>query len=414
MDNHESRISLDVINLARENGAHYNTSVDQWMKDDPGTPMSTYDISGCFDVAFERAMTPTNILASFSRTGIVPFDHYVFTDPDFLPTSVTDRPMPTILNTTVGVNLMSATAEGSSTNKESKKLDENTYFISPKEFIGYPKAKPRKENPNKRRRVVSCILTDTPQKEDLERKEEENNSKKIKKPKLDLHLPSSSAEESEPEMSDHESSGGEFCPSPSPPAMDLVLNRDLKINDFVLVKFAVKWSDADLFYVGRVLTISENQKEFCVSFLRRSNKISNSFIYPTVQGESIVMKADISMTLPEPVATARTKRQGRFITLEINFDENVLQSRLMEQFFNCVKDPSEEDITAHVARLQRNFSELNDELKKLVTTELPELLLMSRTISKLPSEYLEFTRVWEFVSLGERTINKLTERLMGE
>ncbi|KAF2886068.1 hypothetical protein ILUMI_20106 [Ignelater luminosus] len=192
------------------------------MRDHPGTPMSIYNISGCFDVAFKRAMTPTNILASFKRTGFVPFDRHVFTDTDFLPSSVTDRPMPTILNTTVEVDLMSATAEGYSTNKESKKLDENTDFISPKELIGYP---------NKIRKVASCILTDKPQKE---------ISKK-------------------PEIADHESSGGEFCPSTLPPAMDLLLNRNPKIKDFVLVKCAVKRSDADLFYVGRVLTISENQ-----------------------------------------------------------------------------------------------------------------------------------------------------------
>ncbi|KAF2886964.1 hypothetical protein ILUMI_19207 [Ignelater luminosus] len=75
---------------------------------------------------------------------------------------------------------------------------------------------------------------DTPQKEDLKRREEEKKSKKIKKPKLDLDLPSSSSEESKPDMSDHESSGGEFCPSSSPPAMDLVLNRDPKINGLSL------------------------------------------------------------------------------------------------------------------------------------------------------------------------------------
>ncbi|KAF2895547.1 hypothetical protein ILUMI_10628 [Ignelater luminosus] len=256
--------------------AHYNNSVDQWMKDHQGTPMSIYDVSGCFGVAFERAMTPTNILASSRRTGIVPFDPHVFTDTDFLPK----------------LYLMSATAEGSSTNKELKKLDENTDFISPKEFIGHPKAKSRKENPNKTREVVSCILTGTLQKEDLERREKEKKSKKIKKPKLDLNLSSSSSEELKPEMSDYESSGGELCPSPSSPAMDLV--------------------------------ISENQNEFCVLFRRRSNKISNSFIYLTVEDESTVMKADITMILSEPVAAAKTKRHGRFITLEINFDKNVL------------------------------------------------------------------------------------------
>ncbi|KAF2906072.1 hypothetical protein ILUMI_00099 [Ignelater luminosus] len=205
MDNHESHISLDVINLARENEViivtmplhcshclqpfdvavyglletHCNTSVDQWIKDYSGTPMSIYDISGCFGVAFERAMTPTNILASFRRTGIAP------------------------VNTTAEVELMSATAQSSSTNKKSKKLDENTDFISPKKFIGYPKAKSWKESPNKRKRVLSCILADTPQKADLERREEEKKSKKIKKPKLDVDLPFSFSEKSELEMSDH-------------------------------------------------------------------------------------------------------------------------------------------------------------------------------------------------------------------
>ncbi|KAF2892675.1 hypothetical protein ILUMI_13497 [Ignelater luminosus] len=262
------------------------------------------EIAGCFGVAFERTVTPTSILASYKRTGIVP--------------------MPTILNTTIGVDLMSATAEGFNSKKESKKLGENTDFINPKEFIGYPKAKLRKENPNKRRIVLSCSLTDTPQKEDPERREKKKKSKKIKKPKLDLDLSTSSSEESELKMSDHESSGGEFYSSLSSPAMDLVLNRDPKLNNFVLVKFAIKRSDAHLFYVGRVLTISENPKEFCVSFLRRSNKMSNSFIYPTVEDESMVMKADIAMILPELVATAKIKRQGRFITFEINFDKNVL------------------------------------------------------------------------------------------
>ncbi|EFN74759.1 hypothetical protein EAG_07610, partial [Camponotus floridanus] len=38
----------------------------------------------------------------------------------------------------------------------------------------------------------------------------------------------------------------------------------------------------------------------------------------------------------------------------------------------------EETIATHVDRLQRNFRELNDELKKLGNIELPEILLTSR------------------------------------
>ncbi len=85
-------------------------------------------------------------------------------------------------------------------------------------------------------------------------------------------------------------------------------------------------------------------------------------------------------------------------------------NRLMEQFFSSEKDSSE-DIATHISRLQRNFSELNDELRRLVKTELPDLLLMSRIMSTLPTEYFEFKSVWESVPVEERTINKLTERL---
>jgi hypothetical protein len=51
--------------------------------------------------------------------------------------------------------------------------------------------------------------------------------------------------------------------------------------------------------------------------------------------------------------------------------------RLMQRFFSCEKNPTE-NVIAHVTRLQRNFREMNDELKRVAKTELPELLLMSR------------------------------------
>ena len=36
---------------------------------------------------------------------------------------------------------------------------------------------------------------------------------------------------------------------------------------------------------------------------------------------------------------------------------------------------------------------------------------MSRIMSTLPSAYFEFKSRWEYVSIEERTVNKLTERL---
>ncbi|GFV31516.1 retrovirus-related Pol polyprotein from transposon TNT 1-94 [Trichonephila clavipes] len=84
--------------------------------------------------------------------------------------------------------------------------------------------------------------------------------------------------------------------------------------------------------------------------------------------------------------------------------------RLMEKFFHNDKE-LEDDIVSHIAKLQRNFSELNDELRRVAKTTLPDLLLMSRIMSTLPSEYFEFKSVWESVPIEERSVNKLTERL---
>ena len=44
---------------------------------------------GCWII---KATTPLNIKSGFRATGIEPFDENVFTEEDFLPSSVTDRP----------------------------------------------------------------------------------------------------------------------------------------------------------------------------------------------------------------------------------------------------------------------------------------------------------------------------------
>ncbi|CAB0013264.1 unnamed protein product, partial [Nesidiocoris tenuis] len=84
--------------------------------------------------------------------------------------------------------------------------------------------------------------------------------------------------------------------------------------------------------------------------------------------------------------------------------------RLLEQFFNVTIDPSE-DIASHVSRLQRTFAEINEELERLTTKSMPDLVLMSRVMSTLPQQYFEFKSVWESVPVEDRTIEKLTERL---
>ena len=40
----------------------------------------------------EKAMTQTNIIVGFKKTGIFPLDKHIFDECDFLPSLVTDQP----------------------------------------------------------------------------------------------------------------------------------------------------------------------------------------------------------------------------------------------------------------------------------------------------------------------------------
>ena len=59
-----------------------------------GQPASIYEIAEFVKYAHRRAITPANIIAGFTKTGIYPFDHNVFSDEDFLSSAVSDRPTP--------------------------------------------------------------------------------------------------------------------------------------------------------------------------------------------------------------------------------------------------------------------------------------------------------------------------------
>lgn len=84
--------------------------------------------------------------------------------------------------------------------------------------------------------------------------------------------------------------------------------------------------------------------------------------------------------------------------------------RLLAQFFNYSKN-FDENIATHVAKIQSIFHELNDEMQRLEKVRLPDVILMSRIMSTLPTEYFEFQSVWESISRETRTVNLLTERL---
>lgn len=122
MDNHESHISLKSITIAKENGivvltlpphtshrlqpldrsiygpmkTFYNRACDEWMRSNPGRQISIYEVGALTARAHTLAITPSNIMAGFSSTGIHPLNSDIFPEEAFLPSDVTDRPAPAI------------------------------------------------------------------------------------------------------------------------------------------------------------------------------------------------------------------------------------------------------------------------------------------------------------------------------
>lgn len=119
MDNHESHLSIEALELAKSSGVtiltlhphttaklqpldvglngpfktYYNAAVDSWLLRNPGRPLTIYNIAECVGPAYLKAMTPVNIVNAFKKCGIFPFDDCIFTEADFMPSTVTDRPL---------------------------------------------------------------------------------------------------------------------------------------------------------------------------------------------------------------------------------------------------------------------------------------------------------------------------------
>ena len=120
LNNHVSHLSVDVLQFAKDNGVvmvsfpphcshklqpldrsvygplkrYYNVACDHWIVSHKGRTMTIYDVPAMVGLAYPKAMTPANIQAGFKVSGISPFNRNVFTDDEFLPADVTDRPPP--------------------------------------------------------------------------------------------------------------------------------------------------------------------------------------------------------------------------------------------------------------------------------------------------------------------------------
>lgn len=188
MDNHESHISVQIIQKARENGIilltlhphtshkmqpldtgvfgpfkkYYNQAIEEFMLTRPGKPVTIYDMAKLIGKAYEKAFTIQNIKSGFKVSGIWPVNSDIFNEIDFLQSYVTDRPQEM-----TGEQLQIEIASNPPTSNQSTSQEMNSSIISLETMFPFPKAEKRKPINRGRKRGKSRILTDTPEKNEV-------------------------------------------------------------------------------------------------------------------------------------------------------------------------------------------------------------------------------------------------------
>lgn len=225
LDNHSSHLHVETLNLAKDNGVvmlsfpphcshklqpldvsvfgpfkkYCASAQDTWLRNNPGKTITIYDIPKIVADSLPFAQTSMNIMNGFKKAGIFPYNDKIFTDDEFSPSFVTDRPDPESGRndrpeqaTTQPIQPdpvpSTSTSELEQTsNKENEQIgsSQDSQAFSPEIVRPFPKAGPRKTLTTIRRKRKAAILTDTPEKNALE--EEQNKaSKKVKKPKKNI------------------------------------------------------------------------------------------------------------------------------------------------------------------------------------------------------------------------------------
>ncbi|KAB0790231.1 hypothetical protein PPYR_15434 [Photinus pyralis] len=231
LDNHESHLAIKTINFAKENNVimlsfpphcshrlqpldrsvygpfkkYLSNSQAAWLRNNPGKSMTIYDIPSLVRDALPQALTPINIMKGFKVSGIEPYNRDIFTDDEFLPAGVTDQPLPNaessatspVLQLSGSSNANSQDMSQPSTssahceqvipendslspkNKQEHTIQEPKEF-SPEFVRPFPKAEQRKPSTRGRKKRKSAVLTDTPEKDELEAEQNSRKSKKTK------------------------------------------------------------------------------------------------------------------------------------------------------------------------------------------------------------------------------------------
>lgn len=70
---------------------YHNQSLEKWMNNNPGRPVTVFQIAKIFGEAYLKAAIPTNAINGFAKTGICPLNPEVFTEVDFIAAATTEN-----------------------------------------------------------------------------------------------------------------------------------------------------------------------------------------------------------------------------------------------------------------------------------------------------------------------------------
>ncbi|XP_046981358.1 uncharacterized protein LOC124550678 [Schistocerca americana] len=144
---------------------------------------------------------------------------------------------------------------------------------------------------------------------------------------------------------------------------------------------------------------TSEQKEAYVEWLKEDAKAA-----------SLIASA-LSKPVAELVLTCKNAKEI-WDKLRARFERSSTQrlNMLIETFFRVKRDESE-DISAHLAKLQKLFVDLNDELSKHEENTLSERILNGRILSTLGKDYDNFKDLWDTIPTEKQSLNLLIEKL---
>lgn len=74
---------------------HFSQAIETYLKNKPGEVVTLNEVSELLGKAYLRAANVSTAVSGFRKTGIAPFNRFVFGDEDFAPAEVTDIPQQT-------------------------------------------------------------------------------------------------------------------------------------------------------------------------------------------------------------------------------------------------------------------------------------------------------------------------------